>query len=245
MKRPDMATLVRIYAPRDPLGWAWRWVMFCTLITLLNFVVEVVRDGQFVRHPVEFAITTSLVATPFVLMGLALTAHLNDLQERLAQLATTDMLTGLHNRRGFLDAAETARAEAEGVVLMLDLDHFKAVNDVHGHAVGDACLQAIARKIEASVRCGDVVGRLGGEEFAIYLVDAPVSAARRIGERLAEGVRVTIDERGVEVIVTVSVGGAPTNLGGSLADLLAKADRALYAAKDAGRARLVLLERAA
>ncbi|MDX8353857.1 GGDEF domain-containing protein [Cognatiyoonia sp. IB215182] len=240
-----MDTLVRMFAPIGWWGWISRWFLFWLLINGLNIGVELSMNGALESPLPEQLLTTTIVATPFIILALALIGHLDRLQGQLAQLATTDMLTGLPNRRAFLDRAAGAAHDCGGVVLMLDVDHFKQVNDVYGHAVGDICLQAVARRIEQLVRQHDVVGRLGGEEFGIYLVDAPVEMAREIGERLARGVRVEAVELPQEVTVTISVGAVPSQAASTLAELLARADEALYEAKAAGRARLVLWEEAA
>ncbi|MEO0917183.1 MAG: GGDEF domain-containing protein, partial [Pseudomonadota bacterium] len=221
-------------------GWLSRWFLFWFLINGLNIGVELSMNGHLESPLPEQLLTTTLVATPFIILALALIGHLDRLQGQLAQLATTDMLTGLPNRRAFLEKAARAGGDDGGVVLMLDVDHFKRVNDVYGHAVGDTCLQAVARRIEQLVRRDDVIGRLGGEEFGIYLIDAPIEMAREIGERLARGVRFNAAELGEEVTVTISVGAVPSQAASTLAELLARADEALYAAKTGGRAQLVL-----
>ena len=237
-----MNTLVRLFAPVGWWGWLSRWLLFWLLINGLNIGVELSMNGYLESPLPEQVLTTTMVATPFIILALALIGHLDRLQSQLAQLATTDMLTGLPNRRAFLDRAARAGGDDCGVVLMLDVDHFKRVNDVYGHAVGDTCLKEVARRMEQLVRRDDVVGRLGGEEFGIYLVDAPIEMAQEIGERLARGVRVTTAELEEEVAVTISVGAVPSQAAGSIAELLARADEALYAAKAAGRARIVLWE---
>jgi diguanylate cyclase (GGDEF)-like protein len=159
--------------------------------------------------------------------------------------ASTDPLTGIANRRGFLDEAERlirkqAWKKQSVAVLMFDLDHFKSINDRFGHAVGDEALRLFARIATVSLRASDVVGRLGGEEFAAVL---PSDLA--VATTAAERVRAAFEAAGAEIMgekigVTVSIGAAmATELPCDLAALLARADAALYAAKDAGRDQVV------
>jgi diguanylate cyclase (GGDEF)-like protein len=169
------------------------------------------------------------------------------LHRDLERLATTDALTGLPNRRRFFEVArrwlEGERAAGEGAAwLALDIDHFKRVNDRHGHEAGDRVLRAVAAEMLAQVRGGDLVARLGGEEFAVFLPGADETAAREAAERLRAGIAalVTPDRAGT-IGVTVSVGVCA--LRGGRADLdavLAAADEALYRAKREGRDRVAV-----
>jgi len=159
-------------------------------------------------------------------------------------LASTDELTGIANRRAFLRHLDR---EIEGstefgwplAVAMFDVDHFKAVNDSYGHAVGDRVLQLIAERASAVVRSGDLVGRLGGEEFGILMPGATAEDAAIVAERLRQAMETPRagEEAGLPT-VTVSVGIAAREGQADAAALLAVADAALYAAKDAGRNRV-------
>jgi diguanylate cyclase (GGDEF)-like protein len=163
------------------------------------------------------------------------------LATRLERLASVDGLTGCLNHRGFHERleAEAARAGRGGLplsLLVLDLDHFKAINDTFGHPVGDEVLSDVGRTLRGLVRRSDVVGRLGGEEFAVLLPDTDAEAAHRFGERVREAVR----DRGEGVPVTVSIGVATLDgSAGRTEQLRHDADQALYAAKHAGRDRVV------
>lgn len=164
----------------------------------------------------------------------------------LYEMARTDPLTGSHNRRSFLSLAE---AEHERVrrygrpcsLLMIDIDHFKAVNDTHGHAVGDEVIRCIARVCVAELRRSDVFGRLGGEEFAAVLPDTAPQNALAVGEKLraaVEAVAVPLPGGGT-LSVTISIGAAglrPEDH--TLHEVLNRADRRLYRAKDEGRNRV-------
>jgi two-component system cell cycle response regulator len=160
-------------------------------------------------------------------------------------LAGTDALTGLLNRRG-LDAraAEAvALAQRHGrplACLMLDLDHFKRVNDTHGHAAGDAVLQETAARLIGVSRVSDVVGRYGGEEFTLLLPETELDGAAATGEKVREGIaQRPFAVENSEIEVRVSVGVAVWNHDMTAAhDLFAAADRALYRAKKLGRDRV-------
>ncbi|MEQ9004259.1 MAG: GGDEF domain-containing protein, partial [Pseudomonadales bacterium] len=168
---------------------------------------------------------------------------LRQVKQEMERLAHTDALTGLHNRRYFLRRMneESERVKRHGhalSVLLLDLDHFKEINDTHGHDAGDRMLEQIARVIEASKRDSDVAARLGGEEFALLLPETSVDGALRLAERL----RVLIADTTISTVAAASV-GLTTSIGvatvspstPSAAALLQRADRALYEAKRAGR----------
>jgi diguanylate cyclase (GGDEF)-like protein len=161
-------------------------------------------------------------------------------ERELERLAYYDELTGLPNRRSVLRQLEAliSRGRRHGhamALLMVDADHFKAVNDLHGHAAGDAALRALAERLCERLRTEDVAGRFGGEEFVIALPDADAAGAVAV----AEGVRAAVSARpltiaGRELSLTVSVGWA-TWEDDDLGQLLARADGALYEAKAAGR----------
>lgn len=170
----------------------------------------------------------------------------NRLQAELHALATTDSLTGLPNRRHFLAqlAGEQARLarfpEQMAALLMLDIDHFKRVNDRYGHGAGDAVLQAFAACLGQTLRQTDVAGRLGGEEFAILLPGSDRDNAARFAERLREAVgALAVAHDDGPIRITVSIG--LTQLDGSEPSpdaALSRADQALYRAKSAGRDRV-------
>jgi two-component system, cell cycle response regulator len=164
------------------------------------------------------------------------------------ELAVTDALTGLHNRR-YLDthlAALYADAVARGrqmSLLLLDIDRFKSINDTYGHEAGDEVLREFALRIRAHTRGIDVVARFGGEEVVVLIPDTPLDGARNVAERIREQVETVpfaIHQGARRVAVTVSIGVAARQAGDtSGADILKRADLALYRAKDAGRNRVV------
>jgi two-component system cell cycle response regulator len=173
---------------------------------------------------------------------------------RLRQSGFTDVLTGWHNRR-YLQARmkeELARSCRDGrnlVCMMLDVDHFKRVNDTWGHAAGDSVLSEMAQRIDAEVRASDVAARLGGEEFVILLPNTRSVDGQRLAERIRNAVAAAPFELpgGAQIEVTVSIGIAEFAPGAGDGDLrslgealIARADAALYAAKAAGRDRVVV-----
>jgi diguanylate cyclase (GGDEF)-like protein/PAS domain S-box-containing protein len=163
---------------------------------------------------------------------------------QLEQLALYDPLTGLANRRKFAerfeyDMARAVRARTPLSLLMIDIDHFKAINDRHGHLAGDACLKALAALLTGSVRAVDLVARFGGEEFMVLLPEMSADQSLVAAERMRSRVQAHpagIGEGAPTVALTVSVGAA-TSMGAALTleELLARADEAVYRAKRAGR----------
>lgn len=159
-------------------------------------------------------------------------------------LANTDTLTGALSRRNFLNLAEqeltrSTRYELPLMVLMLDLDHFKQINDRHGHAAGDAVLQAFVQTVTGVLRESDLIGRLGGEEFAVLLPNTTLEGGRALAQRIIENVRANpVEVAGQRIAYTVSAGAGCLSGESSFSALLGVADAALYRAKDSGRDRL-------
>jgi diguanylate cyclase (GGDEF)-like protein len=168
-----------------------------------------------------------------------------------AALAQTDFLTGIQNRRRITELGQrllaASRQQAEPFsVLLLDLDHFKSINDDYGHQAGDRALRAVAAELKRHLRRGDELGRYGGEEFAVVLPATPTERAVAIGERLRSAIATLSPEGlGLESPLTVSVGVASLDGERDFAELVARADLALYAAKQAGRDRVELAGAAA
>jgi diguanylate cyclase len=129
-----------------------------------------------------------------------------------------------------------------GTLLLLDVDHFKRVNDTYGHAIGDLCLQAMGRKLMDTVRNHDPVARIGGEEFAVFLTDTPRDQALLIGQRLTSALEVEARAQGVRLSITTSVGATDVPPGGAIDQMFRQADDALYHAKERGRARMVFFD---
>jgi two-component system cell cycle response regulator len=170
----------------------------------------------------------------------ALHDALLEANRRLAEQALTDELTGLANRRHGVHELVRAVALATRhdhllALVRVDVDHFKPINDTHGHEAGDKVLAEVAQRLAEAVRGGDELARWGGDEFVAILPDTDRAGALRAAERMRAAVAGSpIQVDGMEVGVTISVGWAHWS-GDTADDLLARADRALYQAKDAGR----------
>ena len=175
------------------------------------------------------------------------------MHERLYSLATLDSLTGVANRRHFMDLLQEGIVQARGAtralsLLCCDLDHFKTVNDQFGHQAGDFVLQACVAALRSALRPGDVIGRIGGEEFAVLLPDTRPHAAAQIAERVRNAVAL----HGITLVPNLNAGAQrarhqqTVSIGVAMlspdmddgADLIQLADRRLYAAKNGGRNRV-------
>ncbi|MFW2133563.1 GGDEF domain-containing protein [Ectothiorhodospira haloalkaliphila] len=167
-------------------------------------------------------------------------ARVNALNEELAR---TDGLTRLANRRHFLERLESGVAQARSrqhrlSILMIDLDHFKRVNDTYGHAAGDRVLVAFADLLRALVRVSDLPGRLGGEEFGLYMFDTSLDVAMKVGERLRARTR-ELQPLGDDFRPSTSIGAAEWRATEDVDSLIQRADAAMYRAKENGRNRVV------
>lgn len=202
------------------------------LTTLSGNVIDVMLSSGVVQYRGMATSVSSLVE---------ITARKSH-ERAMEHLAETDMLTGLLNRRGFFDraAAFLARTDSGPVslaVLLLDADHFKRINDALGHETGDRVLKALAGHIQGQLRVGDVLGRLGGEEFACLLPCIGMADAMEIAERIREAVADASHDNHARL--TVSIGVSIAHPGETMIDeALRRADRAMYAAKHAGRNRV-------
>ena len=197
------------------------------------------------RH---FGLVLAIAGTlaPLIAIPRAITkTRLLDAQARLERLAHTDSLTGLLNRRAFFDRVEEifrpSKNPAPVAVMMIDIDHFKRVNDTFGHAAGDVMIQAIANCIEVSVAAADdaterLIARFGGEEFAVLVRGLGLDAASELAECIVRDVRSIVWWHGHDALTTtVSIGLALREPGESIDRLLKAADDAVYAAKRDGR----------
>jgi diguanylate cyclase (GGDEF)-like protein len=175
----------------------------------------------------------------------AATDAMQEANRRLRELATRDPLTGLANRRSLFDVAAAWREAGHAMaVLMIDLDHFKRINDEHGHEAGDAVLRAFAEVLRQHARDGDLGVRYGGEEFLWLAHGATRDDLPRLGARLLEAtraLRIALAD-GRALAVTVSIGAATMRDGEAIDALVRRADAALYAAKGGGRDRVVVAD---
>ena len=226
-------------------GWflvAWGLLEALTIATALHLLLSR-NDGESTLL-LYYGLPASMVAAA-VLIALGVADRLRD--QRLAltdaeRRAQSDALTGVLNRRSLLERLDSAclRARARGLpiaLLFIDLDHFKQINDSHGHPAGDACLKAIIGPIQAELRQSDVIGRYGGEEFVVILSSADAAAAQPIAERIRQRVaEISVPGFGAPIHLTCSIGIATSEMLGVWGEhLIARADEAVYAAKRCGR----------
>jgi len=238
MKPSIVIRLIDAVAPRGPLDFCAKAIALVATFTVFDSFVTLNTAEFQARSLAHSMAITFLIGAPFGVFVMFVMSLQRSLQEKLAQIAATDFLTGLPNRRSFLNDVGQDRL-GQGVVFLIDADHFKAVNDRFGHEVGDKCLRAIGDHLRASLRKGDIVGRIGGEEFAVYLRDPTPEEAQIVAERICS--RVSLDRSdtgGAAISVTVSVGAAVHLPGADLEAALRHADDALYRAKSNGRARI-------
>lgn len=186
--------------------------------------------------------TMTVLSLAFVIM----TKEAADERNRI--LATRDELTGLDNRRTLQERLEqhAALAQRSGLPLtamILDIDHFKSINDRFGHLSGDEAIRTVATKMRETLRRQDVIGRMGGEEFLIVLPATGIKAAREIAERLRAGIEATgataVDGRPVHITVSVGISEFDPQAGIGIETLIRRADEAMYQAKTQGRNRVV------
>lgn len=169
-------------------------------------------------------------------------AALEDANARLAEKVRRDDMTGFLNREAFFATLEgTRRRSDRGALLLVDADHFKRINDSYGHLVGDDALLEISAAIGRAVREGDVVGRVGGEEFGVLLAGARIDEAEQVAERIRAEVESIgfMPAQGRTLALSVSIGGTVCWSDASIPDLMRGADRQLYLAKNAGRNRVM------
>jgi diguanylate cyclase (GGDEF)-like protein len=214
-------------------------------IVLLARAAQALAIGDVSKVSIDAPRTSSVALVMLVmliggLMNLAqIRLVLGNVLARLTAQAHTDQLTGVANRRGLLRSIErthkrATRGDSGYVVLMVDVDHFKAINDQHGHEGGDRVLQRVAQALQRGLREGDMVARWGGEEFCVLLPRIAPADGQALAERLAQQIAAEGDPR-----VTVSIGLAAALVAGESAeDVIRRADDALFGAKRAGRNRV-------
>jgi diguanylate cyclase (GGDEF)-like protein len=218
-------------------------VILISALSDTKHIVEGLELGanDYVTKPIVMPILTARMEA--LLRSAELVRRLEVQTELLSKLAAFDDLTGAYNRRSMFHhlEAELSRCKRYGrsvATLMIDIDHFKRVNDSHGHLVGDQVLRWIVATMQSELRAMDLLCRYGGEEFCAILPETNNAGAVRAAERVRTAVeRSRFSHEGVELSLTISVGGSSwTNAAGSeVPDLLAKADEALLEAKRAGR----------
>jgi diguanylate cyclase (GGDEF)-like protein len=196
-------------------------------------------------HPIQIITYIAVMATA-LLGSIGFVLLIKERTDRaIMQLAMTDSLTQIPNRRALIDYAERALARRSGLplaMLMIDVDHFKLINDTHGHPTGDEVLRKLSALLSARLRGHDLLGRYGGEEFCVIAPDTPAKGALALAEHLRQTIASTpIPTEAGELFVSVSIGISlcPVETKRILKDVLAEADAALYDAKQTGRNKIV------
>jgi diguanylate cyclase (GGDEF)-like protein len=231
---------------RQVIFWTVTIIVICVLVSVAISVVllDVISEG--INGP---GLVTAIVM-PIILGGpIMFYMQLRHQQLKLANLkldvlASTDWLTDTLNRRAFTNGASALLAEGpdhRGTLLVIDVDRFKSINDQFGHEAGDEALQLLAKTIVASVRTGDLVGRIGGEEFGVFLPGAEYDIASAAAERIRVAVgRLRFAPGGADHPLSVSIGGVTAADRSPFSDLFRIADQQLYDAKLSGRNRVEL-----
>ncbi|MBK8197254.1 MAG: GGDEF domain-containing protein [Acidobacteria bacterium] len=196
--------------------------------------------------PVNNVVIPLVLAPPFFFLLLDKMRQLAIAHKELMTVAATDSLTSLLNRRaftelvdGYLKRVEESDRRGGGALLVIDVDHFKAVNDHFGHQKGDEALKLIAKTIRETVRDTDLVGRVGGEEFCVFMPGQAPDSAADVAERIRQAVaRADFTPDGARHALSISVGGVAFDQPFAFSDLYRSADERLYAAKHNGRNRV-------
>ncbi len=226
-------------------------VIFSVVATLLAMKALVLATGESIEGlywafavlcPASISAPVGYVLVRQAEVNRRLNLELLVVQRELLTQADRDHLTGVLNRAAFYRLASTYGEDAPASVLLADIDHFKAINDRYGHAAGDQALRLVASTLQAALRPDDLLGRVGGEEFAILLSGMPQALALVIAER-ARGAIAALSMRaadGSPIALSISIGVAGLSAGAPLDAVLAQADAAMYAAKRNGRNRVMV-----
>ena len=223
------------------------WVYYVGLYVLMWFIspLQPISSSSLLAVHV-FNLT--VVFCMFGYLALFYVVTVTRAHKSLARMATTDSLTGLFNRRHMIELAEKIlarhhRRPSNLTLMLMDIDHFKQVNDLYGHDTGDRVLEAVSQSLQCSMREQDFIGRWGGEEFLSILPDTDFSQATDSAERIRKAVQaLEIYSNGKKVSVTLSIGVTQYRAEEVLSDAIARADYALYEGKSSGRNRVEVVE---
>lgn len=233
-----------------PAGWArvWRGTIIVSLtsatasVAISQAIMLAISQGMNIQGCIAAFVLPLLLGTPMMFYHLTRTEQLRLANQKLEVLASTDWLTGCLNRRAFtakVSAHLQSGKSGPGALLIIDADDFKLINDAFGHDQGDAALQMIADSIRANVGSHDLVGRLGGEEFGVLLVNAEKEAVAAGTERIRSAINsLSVGREGAARQLSVSIGGFSFAGEALFSDLFRSADQRLYVAKRDGRNRV-------
>ena len=233
-----MEHVVRLVAPSNLADFVLKLMLFLLLAGALNHFRDVMINGSLFANPYWANLRDATwTALPMCTLALSLIKHLNALQKRLHKQATTDPLTNIPNRRWFFDACGP-RVAADKTLVVLDVDHFKQVNDTYGHDVGDLGLQAIVTFIMQTVPSDALCARLGGEEFGILFPKADKAVFDCVTE-ICMGTDLDLPITDT-LRLTLSAGVFAATRDAGIQVAFSLADAALYEAKNAGRAQYAM-----
>lgn len=218
-------------------------------VILTNIIMEVFSAGVNVQGLAVSIVMPMALGGPMIFFLMHKHEQLRYANQQLERLATTDWLTTCLNRGAFTGVVTRQLGRpadnAGGALLIVDADDFKGVNDRFGHDSGDQALREIADAIRLAIRSSDIVGRLGGEEFGIFLTGADLAAADHVAERVRRAVSsIAFRPNGMDCPLSVSIGGAAFATSAQFSDLYRLADQRLYEAKNTGRDRVAMMQAA-
>lgn len=233
--------LLAVFGVNKTVDYVFRPILMLALICLVNAGVKMTLGNLNGKDLLVDTGLTLLVALPFVFICFTLLLYQAREHESLSNDARTDELTGLPNRRAFFKRTKDAlRKRREGYFLIIDADHFKRINDTLGHPSGDICLQAVADRIRGLLKETDLIGRIGGEEFGVFLFDRTQEDLQRFAGRLCFPISVNIQGQSELLRITLSAGATEIGPDDVIQSVTSRADEALIAAKNNGRERMVL-----
>ncbi|GAO36296.1 diguanylate cyclase [Sulfuricella sp. T08] len=237
-------------------GRAWRLlfggVAMIVLVLGLRAAVALSGHSEFAQpqnsstlHPVQIISFIAIMATA-LLGSIGFVLMIKERTDReIMHMAMTDSLTQVPNRRALMAYAEHAMARRNGsplALLMIDVDHFKLINDTHGHLIGDEVLRKVATRLARRLRGHDLLGRYGGEEFCVISPDTDTKGALTLAESLRETIASTpfaTENGGLSITISIGISHCPSNVIRELIEVLAESDSALYTAKQTGRNKVV------
>ncbi|MBU1690325.1 MAG: GGDEF domain-containing protein [Gammaproteobacteria bacterium] len=240
-------------------GRAWRLlfggVAMIVLVLGLRAIAALSGHSEFAQpqnsltlHPIQLISFIAIMATA-LLGSIGFVLMIKERTDReIMHLAMTDSLTQVPNRRALMAYAEHAMARRNGsplAVLMIDVDHFKRINDTHGHPIGDEVLRKVATRLASRLRGHDLLGRYGGEEFCVIAPDADIEGALTLAESLREtiaSIPFATEHGGLSITISIGISRCPPNVIRELTEVLAEADAALYTAKQTGRNKVVIFD---
>lgn len=233
-----MHAIFKLLAPKNPFDAVLKVLSFSLVISACNYLFSFIYFGELTLSHTYIILNAFCVGGPFVVLFFYMLHKQIQLLTELAIKSRFDMMTGLPNRRWFIRQSQAGiQDSAKSVLMLLDADHFKRINDQYGHHVGDTCLETIADWLRGVLRTDDVIGRIGGEEFGVLLTNTTLDHAREIGREIVGPIRFFGDQ-GIDLEITLSIGAVAAVPGDDFDALLRLADGALYRAKANGRARM-------